>query len=138
MEIVDIATSPKLETYARHLWEKRNRKGMTPKKALDEVKTTHVFGCMMVREGEADGVVCGLNRSYPETIRPALQVVGLAPGVSRVRTYWTWDAGRQRALVKVYVGDDASAATSAPPAVADSACTATTPGTESADSSSLV
>jgi malate dehydrogenase (oxaloacetate-decarboxylating)(NADP+) len=84
MEIVDIATSAKLETYARHLWEKRNRKGMTPKKALDEVKTPHVFGCMMVREGEADGLVCGLNRSYPDTIRPALQVVGLAAGASRV------------------------------------------------------
>jgi malate dehydrogenase (oxaloacetate-decarboxylating)(NADP+) len=84
MEIVDVATSGKLETYARHLWEKRNRKGMTPKKALDEVKNAHVFGCMMVREGEADGLVCGLNRSYPDTIRPALQVVGLAPGASRV------------------------------------------------------
>jgi Baseplate J-like protein len=45
-------------------------------------------------------------------------VAGLAPGVSRVRTYWTWDAGRQRALVKVYVGDDASAATSARAALA--------------------
>ena len=57
---------------------------MTPKKALDEVKNAHVFGCMMVREGEADGLVCGLNRSYPDTIRPALEVIGLAPGATRV------------------------------------------------------
>jgi malate dehydrogenase (oxaloacetate-decarboxylating)(NADP+) len=57
---------------------------MTPKQAAEAVKNPHVFGCMMVREGEAGGVVCGLNRSYPETIRPALQVVGLAPGASRV------------------------------------------------------
>ena len=84
MEIVDVGSSEKLETYARHLWEKRNRKGMTPKKAYDEVKNPHVFGCMMVREGEADGLVCGLNRSYPDTIRPALEVIGLAPGISRV------------------------------------------------------
>jgi len=84
IEIVDIATSNKLETYAKHLWEKRNRKGVTPKQATDDVKNTHVFGCMMVREGEADGLVCGLNRSYPDTIRPALQVVGLAAGASRV------------------------------------------------------
>jgi malate dehydrogenase (oxaloacetate-decarboxylating)(NADP+) len=56
---------------------------MTPKKAAEEVKNAHVFGCMMVKEGHADGLVCGLNRSYPDTIRPALQVVGLAPGVSR-------------------------------------------------------
>ncbi len=84
LEIVDVLTSPKLETYARHLWEKRSRKGMTPKKALDEVKNTHVFGCMMVREGEADGLVCGLNRSYPDTIRPALEVIGLAAGATRV------------------------------------------------------
>jgi malate dehydrogenase (oxaloacetate-decarboxylating)(NADP+) len=84
MEIVDLASSEKLEVYAQHLWEKRSRRGMTPKKAIEEVRNPHVFGCMMVREGEADGLVCGLNRSYPDTIRPALQVVGLAPGVSRV------------------------------------------------------
>jgi malate dehydrogenase (oxaloacetate-decarboxylating)(NADP+) len=84
MEVVDIAGSENLETYATHLWEKRNRHGMTQKAALDAVKNTHVFGCMMVREGAADGLVCGLNRSYPETIRPALQVVGLAKGATRV------------------------------------------------------
>src|SRR5262245_23335096 len=84
MEIVDIADSETLDTYATHLWEKRNRRGTTQQAALDAVKNPHVFGCMMVREGAADGVVCGLNRSYPETIRPALQVVGLAPGASRV------------------------------------------------------
>jgi malate dehydrogenase (oxaloacetate-decarboxylating)(NADP+) len=57
---------------------------MTPKKAREEIRNAHVFGCMMVREGEADGLVCGLNRSYPDTIRPALQVIGMAPGAARV------------------------------------------------------
>jgi malate dehydrogenase (oxaloacetate-decarboxylating)(NADP+) len=43
-----------------------------------------MFGLMMVRQGEAEGFVGGMKKPYPETIRPALQIVGLSPGVSRI------------------------------------------------------
>jgi len=45
------------------------------------------FALMMVRTGDADGFVGGLERGYPETIRPALQIVGLRDGVSRSRRF---------------------------------------------------
>src|SRR5690606_20718533 len=41
-------------------------------------------GCMMVETGEADALISGLTRNYPDTIRPALQVIGLEPGVRKV------------------------------------------------------
>ena len=63
---------------------KRRRKGMTryaAQKALSRER--RLFGMMMVDSGDADGVVSGLTSSYPETIRPALQTIGLLPGVRR-------------------------------------------------------
>jgi malate dehydrogenase (oxaloacetate-decarboxylating)(NADP+) len=42
------------------------------------------FGCMMVREGDADGLVAGEDMYYPDTLRPALETIGTAPGVTRV------------------------------------------------------
>ena len=73
-----------LERYAQSLYGRRWRKGMTLADARAEVRRAVPFGCMMVNEGEADGLVAGEDMYYPETIRPALQVVGTAPGVSHV------------------------------------------------------
>ncbi len=84
VEVVDLATSPRLEAYADELWNLRQRKGMTPQKARREMRTPLVYASMAVRLGDADGLVAGLNRSYSETVRPALQVIGLAPGAKRV------------------------------------------------------
>ncbi len=83
-EIVDVATSADLGAMADELWAVRQRKGVTPRKAHRMVREPLHYGLMMVRRGAADGLVCGLNRSYPETIRPALQILGLAPGARRV------------------------------------------------------
>jgi malate dehydrogenase (oxaloacetate-decarboxylating)(NADP+) len=52
--------------------------------ALDLVRDPTIYGLMMVQRGDADGFVGGMYKAFPETIRPAIQIVGLKPGVSRV------------------------------------------------------
>ncbi|HKQ70186.1 MAG TPA: NADP-dependent malic enzyme [Polyangiaceae bacterium] len=76
--------SPRLDPYVEAYWAKRRRKGMTRYNAQKIMsRERRVFGMMMVDGGDADGVVSGLNSSYPETIRPALQIIGLREGVGR-------------------------------------------------------
>jgi malate dehydrogenase (oxaloacetate-decarboxylating)(NADP+) len=84
IEIVDHLKSKKIEAYAKKLYELRQRAGVTPFKAARLLKDEHYFGVMMVGMHDADGLVCGLNRSYPETIRPALEIIQLKEGVTRV------------------------------------------------------
>jgi malate dehydrogenase (oxaloacetate-decarboxylating)(NADP+) len=74
----------KREAYAQALYGRRLRKGMTLTEARDLMSRSLHFAGMMVREGDADALVAGIESSYPETIRPALQVVGRAEGVHRV------------------------------------------------------
>jgi malate dehydrogenase (oxaloacetate-decarboxylating)(NADP+) len=74
----------RLDRYARQLYERRWRKGMTLADARAEVRRAISFGAMMVSEGEVDGLVAGQDLYYPETIRPALQALGTAPGVTHV------------------------------------------------------
>jgi len=83
-ETIDVATSPKLAQYADALYRARARKGMTPPAAESAVLDPTIFGLMMVRLGEAEGFVGGMFRPYPDTIKPAIQLVGLREGVSRV------------------------------------------------------
>ena len=83
VEIVDIRESDRVQQYADELYKARQRSGITPRKAKQLMNDPLHFGIMMVNSGEADGLVCGLNRSYPETIRPALQVIGLRKGITR-------------------------------------------------------
>ncbi len=84
VEIVNHLKSPKAGAYAKRLFEFRQRAGVTPFEADRLLKDPHYFGVMMVHMNDADGLVCGLNRSYPETIRPALQMIRLKEGVTRV------------------------------------------------------
>jgi malate dehydrogenase (oxaloacetate-decarboxylating)(NADP+) len=85
VRVVDrMADEERLERYAQTLYARRARKGMTLADARGEVRRAITFGLMMVREGEADGLVAGEDLHYPETIRPALQAIGTAPGVKRV------------------------------------------------------
>lgn len=72
------------ERYAEQLYLRRQRKGMTRAEAFERVRTSTYFACMMVLEGDADGLVAGQDLSYPETIRPALEVIGTAPDVHNV------------------------------------------------------
>ncbi|CAN5755657.1 NADP-dependent malic enzyme [soil metagenome] len=82
IEIFDPA--PHLDRYADELYHLRHRRGVTPATARQLLQDPAWFGVMMVHLGAADGLVAGLNRSYPDTIRPALQVIRLREGVSRV------------------------------------------------------
>ncbi len=81
VEIVDPMRAGKLDEYAASLWQLRQRKGVTRGLARSLVSKNNYYGMMMVRGGEADGLVAGLTLTYPETIRPALQILGLQPGV---------------------------------------------------------
>lgn len=76
--------SPKLQQYVETYWTLRRRKGETRYSAEKTVsRERKVFGMLMVHAGDADGCVSGLTAAYPEVIRPALQIIGLAPGFRR-------------------------------------------------------
>ncbi len=81
VEIVEPRLAGRLDEYAERLWTLRQRKGMNRALARSLVSKRNYYGVMMVDSGEADGLVAGLTLTYPETIRPALQILGLAPGV---------------------------------------------------------
>jgi malate dehydrogenase (oxaloacetate-decarboxylating)(NADP+) len=84
IEFIHSRSSPRLPEYARLLEERRHRRGMTVADALEQAGSRNFFGPLMLEAGDADGVISGLTQHYPETIRPALQIVGTAPGVRRV------------------------------------------------------
>jgi malate dehydrogenase (oxaloacetate-decarboxylating)(NADP+) len=84
-EVVDPGEEDeKRERYAQALYQRRLRKGLTLAEARGQMSRALRFAGMMVREGDADAMVAGIESNYPETIRPALQVVGRADGVRRV------------------------------------------------------
>jgi malate dehydrogenase (oxaloacetate-decarboxylating)(NADP+) len=83
-EIIDPATFADIDGLAEELYIVRNRKGMTRKEAKRAIREPNLLGSMMVRAGFADGLVGGLTQHYPTTIRPALQVIDLRPGLRRV------------------------------------------------------
>ena len=84
-EIVDQWADPeRRERYAQEFFRRRQRKGVTLVQARERMREPVFFGCMMVLQGDADGLLAGEDMYYPETIRPALEVIGTAPGVRRV------------------------------------------------------
>jgi len=82
--VLAVESSDRLEPYARRLHEKRRRDGITLEEARKLMRQRNYFGTMMVEAGDADGLISGLTQSYPETLRPALQIVDTRPGVRRV------------------------------------------------------
>jgi malate dehydrogenase (oxaloacetate-decarboxylating)(NADP+) len=74
----------RVERFARLLYEKRQRKGIIYTEARQIIKHRNYFGVMMVETGEADAIISGLSRNYPDTIRPALRVIGPEPGIGKV------------------------------------------------------
>jgi malate dehydrogenase (oxaloacetate-decarboxylating)(NADP+) len=85
VEILHPADEEELrERYAKAIYNRRMRKGLTLAEAQDQMSRKPRFAGMMVREGDADAMVAGIESNYPETIRPALQVVGKADGVNHV------------------------------------------------------
>ena len=74
----------KREMYANSYYELRKHKGMTPEKALEEMKENMKFACMMLESGDADGIVAGAVYHSADVMRPALQIIKSKPGVSKV------------------------------------------------------
>jgi len=83
VEVVDPATDPKRETYAEVLNRMRWRHGVTPETSEKLVRDPVYFGNMMVQQRDADGLIAGLTMSYPESIRPALQIHKTREGIKR-------------------------------------------------------
>ncbi|NND07113.1 MAG: NADP-dependent malic enzyme [Saprospiraceae bacterium] len=72
------------KAYAQSYFELRQRKGVTWREAGSTIRRRSYFGAMMVRKGHADAMIGGLTHHYPDTIRPALQIVGARPDVKKV------------------------------------------------------
>ena len=87
VEIVNPATSPKLEEYANLLYELRKAKGMTEEQAKEQAKDATFFGALMLKSGDADGLVSGACHSTANTLRPGLQIIKTAPGVKSVSSF---------------------------------------------------
>jgi malate dehydrogenase (oxaloacetate-decarboxylating)(NADP+) len=82
--IIDPVSTEKRTEYADELFKMRQRKGVTLAEAKELLRNPTVFGAMMVQRGDADALVAGVSQHYPETMRPALQVIGKNEKVSRV------------------------------------------------------
>ena len=75
IEIIEPEKSPKLNQYADMFYELRKEKGVTPEDALKQMSNYNYFGTMMIKAGDADGMVSGANHSTADTVRPALQII---------------------------------------------------------------
>lgn len=84
MEVVDPATSEHREAYVLELFRLRQRRGVTLHEAEKLMNDRNVFGSMMVHMGDADALVSGVTQHFPDTIRPALQIVRIREGLHRV------------------------------------------------------
>ena len=82
--IIDPATSDKTETYAQLLYQLRQSKGMTIEKARQQVLDPLYFGCLIIKSGDADGQISGALSTTGDTLRPALQIIKCAPGITCV------------------------------------------------------
>lgn len=82
--IIDPATSPRTEEYAQLLFQLRQKKGMTIEEARRKVMDPLYFGCLIIKNGDADGQISGALSTTGDTLRPALQIIKCAPGISCV------------------------------------------------------
>ncbi len=84
VEILNPGKAAKFHDYVDAYYGGRQRKGVTRIDAEREMMTHNVFGMTMVQQGDADGLISGLTQHYPETVRPALQIIGTKEGVNRI------------------------------------------------------
>lgn len=89
VKVIDPNTSEKLQEYIDTLVEMRKSKGMTAEEAKKLLTTDYMYyACMMVKLGDADGVVSGACHSTANTLRPSLQIVKTAPGTKLVSAFF--------------------------------------------------
>lgn len=86
--VIDPRNAEKHEEYAQKFAELRAKKGVTIEQALAQVMDATYFGTMMVKMGDADGLVSGACHSTADTLRPALQILKTAPGTKLVSAFF--------------------------------------------------
>ena len=86
--VVDPKTSDRREAYAEKFAELRAKKGVTLEQAREQMNDATYFGTMMVKMGDADGLVSGACHSTANTLRPALQILKTAPGTKLVSAFF--------------------------------------------------
>ena len=74
----------RIRDYAAIYYDKQKRKGINLDEAYKAIRSRAYYGAMMVETGDADAMIGGLSRGFPETIKPALKIVGARPGVNKV------------------------------------------------------
>lgn len=84
VEIIDPVSSPKYEEYAQDLFELRKHKGLSLEDAQELTKNPLYFGSLMVKKGDADGMVAGAQNTTGDVLRPALQIIKTEKGISSV------------------------------------------------------
>ena len=72
--------------YAEVYWKQRKRRGVTLLEAQKLMRERNYFAAMMINEGDADALITGYSRSYPQVVKPMLELIGLAPGSTRIAT----------------------------------------------------
>lgn len=82
--LIDPQNSEKSEEYAQMLFELRKKKGMTIEEARKKVTDPLYYGCMIIKSGEADGQLAGARNTTGDVLRPALQIIKTAPGITCV------------------------------------------------------
>ena len=88
VEVIDPQTSEKVDSYINEFYELRKNKGMTLEKAEKIVKDPLYYGTMMVKMNDADGMVSGAVHTTGDLLRPGLQIIKTAPGVSVVSSFF--------------------------------------------------
>ncbi|ERL08293.1 phosphate acetyltransferase [Olsenella profusa] len=86
--VIDPTTSDRHEVYAQRFAELRAKKGVTIEQARGQMDDATYFGTMMVKMGDADGLVSGACHSTANTLRPALQILRTAPGTKLVSAFF--------------------------------------------------
>ncbi len=93
--IVDPEKDSRLDAYAETFYEMRKEKGVTPESAKETMKNTLYFAVMMIKKGEADGMVAGAINTTGNTLRPALQIIKTAPGISVVSSSFIMEVDKK-------------------------------------------
>jgi malate dehydrogenase (oxaloacetate-decarboxylating)(NADP+) len=70
--------------YTELFFQKRQRRGFNKYESTKIIRDRNYFGCMMVETGEADAMISGLTKNYPDTIRPAIEIIGTEEGVKKI------------------------------------------------------
>lgn len=104
VEIIDPKSDEeeeKLKIYAHSYWQTRKRKGITLYDAERMMRERNYFAAMMVNEGDADALLSGYSRAYPSVVKPMLQLIGTANGVSKVAAVNVMNSSRG----PLFIGD---------------------------------